>query len=62
MHLSSLTSIMIGYSSFIQTESFVVKGLERLYSLSVGSINTYSASFYMSTVVIEGSEHSSDPN
>ena len=54
MHLSSLTSVMIGYSSFIHTESFVVKGLERLYSLSVGNINTYSASFYMSSVIIEG--------
>ena len=62
MHLSSLTSVMIGYSSFIYTELFVLKGLEKLYSLSVGSINTYSASFYMSTVVIEGSEHSLDPN
>ena len=62
LHCDSLGSISIDAYSFIFFKEFEIRNCSSLTIITVGEIDTYSASFYMSSVIIEGSQHSLDPN
>ena len=62
LHCDSLGSISIDTYSFIFFKEFEIRSCSSLTVITIGEISTYSASFYMSTVIIEGSEHGLDLN
>ena len=57
LYCDSLGSISIDANSFIFFKEFEIRNCSSLTTITVGEIDTYSALFYMSSVVIEGSKH-----